>query len=64
MGDHGGSGAGMARDARGDPLRELVVDRVERADGRYLLYYRWAAADSPELRQDGTRREGPQEDDV
>lgn len=64
MGDHGGNGAGMAPDAPGDPLRELMVDRVERADGRYLLYFRWPAADSPELRQDATRTEGSQEDDV
>jgi len=31
----------MDPDAREDPLRTLTVDRVVRADGRYLLYYAW-----------------------
>jgi hypothetical protein len=38
-------------DSGDDPiLRDLRVERVTRADGRYLLYYSWAAeggADAP-----------------
>jgi hypothetical protein len=28
-----------------DPFEDLVVDRVDRPDGRYVLYYRWPPAD-------------------
>lgn len=28
-----------------DPFEDLVVDRVARPDGRYVLYYRWPPAD-------------------
>lgn len=37
----------MHPDAPDDPLRTMMVDRVERSDGRYLIYYSWPAADSP-----------------
>ena len=46
-----------------DPLRALVVDRVDRGDGRYLLYYRWEAPE-PGATQDATSRETPRDDDV
>jgi len=29
-----------------DPLEELSVERVERADGRYLIYYEWPHRDT------------------
>ncbi len=37
----------MHPDASDDPLRTMIVDRVERSDGRYLIYYGWSVADSP-----------------
>lgn len=35
----------MQHDATDDPLRSMVVDRVVRDDGRYLIYYGWPDAD-------------------
>jgi hypothetical protein len=29
-----------------DPPREPILERVERADGRYVLYYAWPEADA------------------
>lgn len=34
----------MEHDATDDPLRSMVVDRVVRDDGRYLIYYEWPDA--------------------
>ena len=45
----------MQHDATEDPLRSMIVDRVTRDDGRYLIYYSWPAADA----EDGP----PQPDD-
>lgn len=47
-----------------DPLRGLVVDRVQRADGRYLLYYRWPHSESPPLPPDATGEDRRQDEDV
>ena len=35
----------MPTDPTPDPLRTMTVQRVERADGRYLIYYDWTAGD-------------------
>lgn len=35
----------MQADASDDPLHTMIVDRVERSDGRYLIYYGWPEAD-------------------
>lgn len=32
-----------------DPFEDLVVDRVARPDGRYVLYYRWPPADIADI---------------
>lgn len=37
----------MHPEAPDDPLHTMIVDRVERPDGRYLIYYGWPDADSP-----------------
>ena len=34
-------GAGNEED---DPARSMIVQRTERADGRYLIYYDWPEA--------------------
>ena len=47
-----------------DPLRELVVERVERPDGRYLLYYRWPQSESPVTPLEVTGDDPPQDEDV
>ncbi|MEP6680317.1 MAG: hypothetical protein ABJB65_02440 [Chloroflexota bacterium] len=33
--------------AEDDPFADLQVERVERADGRYLLYYSWPRRSEP-----------------
>ena len=45
----------MPTDSTPDPLRTMTVQRVERADGRYLIYYDWAEAD------DGAQPQPPTE---
>jgi len=35
----------MHPEAPDDPLRMMIVDRVERSDGRYLIYYSWPDAE-------------------
>ena len=35
----------MHPEASDDPLRTMIVDRVERSDGRYLIYYSWPDAE-------------------
>lgn len=40
--------------AEDDPFRDLVVERVERDDGRYLLFYTWPPSADAE-RETATR---------
>lgn len=61
MGERGENPGRMAPE---DPLRALVVERMGRADGRYLLYYRWPGRDSDPLAPGAASKEGLQEDDV
>jgi len=35
-----------------DPFHDLVVERVDRDDGRYLLYYSWPRSTDPEPEAD------------
>jgi hypothetical protein len=44
----------MEHDATDDPLRSMVVDRVVRDDGRYLIYYDWPDAVADEAAVRGT----------
>ena len=42
-------------DESDDPTRSMVVERVRREDGRYLIYYDWPGA---------TAGDGPERDDA
>lgn len=42
--------ANMDQPSDGDPLRTMTVERVTRADGRYLLYFTWPESE-PEVAQ-------------
>jgi hypothetical protein len=36
-----------------DPPREPTVERVEREDGRYILYFSWPETDTPQRGEAG-----------
>jgi hypothetical protein len=45
-----------------DPFRDLVVERVERDDGRHLLYYTWPRPAEPQ--REGETRPPAEKRDV
>lgn len=47
-----------------DPFEHMVVDRVDRPDGRYVLYYSWPPADVADTATHSALREAPEAPDA